>query len=56
MRGDDMSANTIDVLVRFPKETAEELKAERQRTGCPTSEFIRRAVDEALHPGEKAAQ
>jgi predicted DNA-binding protein len=49
-----MSVNTIDVLVRFPKETAEELKAEKARTGCPTSEFIRRAVSEALRPGEKA--
>ena len=56
MRGNDMSANVIDVLIRFPKETADELKAEKARTGCPTSEFIRRAVSEALHPGEKAAQ
>ena len=45
-----MSANTIDVLIRFPKNTADALKAERRRTGCSTSEFIRRAVNHALNP------
>jgi hypothetical protein len=39
-----MSAKTTDVLVRFPNETVELLKAEKARTHEPTSNFIRRAV------------
>jgi metal-sulfur cluster biosynthetic enzyme len=39
---------TVDILVRFPQELADALKIERQATGCPTAEFIRRAVVRAL--------
>jgi hypothetical protein len=41
------------ILVHFEKSTVEALKAERQRTGCSVSEFIRRAVIAAL---EKKAE
>jgi hypothetical protein len=41
------------ILVHFEKLTVEALKAERQRTGCSVSEFIRRAVTAAL---EKKAE
>lgn len=41
---------SVDVLVRFPKELADALKAEKARTHEPTSSFIRRAVIAALNP------
>lgn len=41
------------ILVHFEKTTIEALKAERQRTGCPVNEFIRRVVLAAL---EKKAE
>jgi len=41
------------ILVHFEKSTVDALKAERQRTGCSVSEFIRRAVIAAL---EKKAE
>jgi Arc/MetJ-type ribon-helix-helix transcriptional regulator len=41
------------ILVHFEKSTVEALKAERTRTGCSVSEFIRRAVQAAL---EKTAE
>jgi len=39
-----------DILVRFPDSMVQALAAERTRTGCPTSAFIRRAVAVALEP------
>jgi metal-responsive CopG/Arc/MetJ family transcriptional regulator len=39
---------THDLLVRLPDTLVEALQAEKARTGCPTSEFIRRAVIAAL--------
>jgi hypothetical protein len=41
------------VLVHFEKSTLEALKAEKAKTGCSVSEFIRRAVQAAL---EKKAE
>jgi hypothetical protein len=36
------------LLVHFTKATVDALKAEKARTGCSVSDFIRRAVIEAL--------
>jgi len=41
------------LLIHFAKTTVDALKAEQVRTGCSVSEFIRRAVAEAL---KKATQ
>jgi hypothetical protein len=39
---------SVDIVVRFPDSTAAELKAEKAKTGCSISEFIRRAVEDYL--------
>jgi len=39
---------SFDIVVRFTDEQAAALKVEKERTGCGTSEFIRRAVTAAL--------
>lgn len=39
---------SVNIIVRFPNTLAAELKAEQARTGCSMSEFIRRAVTDAL--------
>jgi hypothetical protein len=44
---------SVDILVRFKDETGTALRTERERTGVPTSEFIRRAVIAALNPPKK---
>jgi len=36
--------------VRITKSMADELAAHRKRTMVPTSAFVRRAIDELLHP------
>lgn len=41
------------VILRVDAVTAAALKAEKARTGCSTSEFIRRAVTDALNPVQK---
>jgi hypothetical protein len=44
---------SVDILVRFTDAQAAELKAEKAKTGCPTSEFIRRAVEDYLGRSEQ---
>jgi hypothetical protein len=56
MRGDDMSVNTIDLLVRLPKVAVEQLRARKERTHEPTSSFIRRTVEAALELEQKVEQ
>ena len=34
----------MNILIQFPDKTVAALKAEKQRTGVPTSEFVRRAT------------
>jgi len=41
------------LLVHFANATVEALNAEKARTGCSVSEFIRRAVAEALKKAEE---
>jgi hypothetical protein len=42
-----------EILVRVPAEVADALKAERVRTGVPTSEFIRRSIAVSLFVDHK---
>lgn len=49
----DLKPEGCKILIHFTDEHLEALKAERQRTGCSVSEFIRRAVIAAL---EKKAE
>jgi len=39
--------------VRIPQDLADALKAEQERTGCPVSEFTRRALKAALPKKEE---
>jgi hypothetical protein len=41
------------LLIRFAQSTIDALKAEQIRTGCSVTEFVRRAVAEALKKAEK---
>jgi predicted HicB family RNase H-like nuclease len=44
------------ILVRLPQPLDAALRAERQRTGCSVSEFVRRCVCEALNKAAAARE
>jgi hypothetical protein len=41
---------SVNILIRFSDAQAEALAAERKRTGCSVSKYVRRAVAVALEP------
>jgi predicted DNA-binding protein len=40
---------SVNILIQFSEETAAALRAEKEKSGCPVSEFVRRAVEHSLH-------